>query len=197
MRIHELIGEIGSKLQHQGVLGHLLIRERKREKGFTSSAFGQDTFIVHPKDEQRRVRKLSNDASKKKLQIPKKREPAVPGRAAAGGITGVAAWATPLGFGGVQGCHGSAAQRRVPRAMKNGRQQERRVASQIRAVEGGAAMRRRRGQSCGMGASAARRRPAARGDLGEGEGPAGDVQQRGLAGGRAAFRGAGLGAAEV
>jgi hypothetical protein len=72
MRIHELIGEIGSKLQHQGVLGHLLIRERKREKGFTSSAFGQDTFIVHPKDEQRRVRKLSNDASKKNYKYQKR-----------------------------------------------------------------------------------------------------------------------------
>jgi hypothetical protein len=41
------------------------MRERKREKGLTSSAFGQDTIILHPKDEQQRVRKLSKDAREK------------------------------------------------------------------------------------------------------------------------------------
>jgi hypothetical protein len=109
----------------------------------------------------------------KQNKLQKKREPAVPGRAAAGGITGVAAWAALLGFGGTRGRHGSAAQRRVPRAMKNARQQERRAASQIRAIEGGAAITRQRGKSCGMGASAARLRPAAAWRPGRGRGARG------------------------
>jgi len=89
------------------------------------------------------VRKLSNDARKKNKKYKKKREPAVPGRAATGGVAGVAAWAAPLGFGHARGCRGSAAQRRVLEVGPRRKSEPERAERQFRGTGHGRGYRRR------------------------------------------------------